>query len=224
LKIVKKAISKKGKKEFEIVEEKENSVILMDLKTREEKEIKLSTLDVSYDVIIVPDEIIDFELPVDIEEDEEEIIPMKVEKKARKLSKDDQVLVSNYIAGTTYISNPLTFEKVVLEGFGDTAEVSFGTLEYIRKTRGVKPFQKYVYIMDKDAISQLNLDYTKMKSPSEFKDLMKEDLQNIIRFIDNAPEPVIKSFREYVISKIRSGEIDSFTKVKVLSEKLGFEA
>lgn len=223
---MKKAISKKGKKEYEIVEEKDDSVVLMDLESREEKEIKKSTLNTSYDIKEVEDQEIDFSEIEEVEIVEEKVVKeIKQEvKQVKKYSKDDMIPVSNYTSGTAIISNPLTFEKVILEGFGDIVEVTYGTLDYIRRSKGTKPFQKYIYIMDEVAVKQLNLDYSKMKSPNEFSDLIKNDSKVILEFIDSAPDSVVKSFKEFVISKVNSGEIDSFVKVKLLSEKLGFEA
>lgn len=228
---MKKAISKKGKKEYEIVEEKDDSVVLMDLESREEKEIKKSTLNTSYDIEEVEDQEIDFSDVEEVEIVEEKVIKeVKKEevkmttKQTKKYTKDDMIPVSNYTSGKAFISNPLTFEKVILEGFGDIVEVTYGTLDYIRRSKGVKPFQKYIYIMDEDAVKQLNLDYSGMKSPNEFSDLVQSDVKVILAFIDSAPDSVVKSFKEFVISKVNSGEIDSFVKVKLLSEKLGFEA
>lgn len=150
-------------------------------------------------------------------------VAKKEAPKPVKLEEEDMVLVASYATGRTQLINSeKPYDETYWEKFGLVEEVRFGTLERLRRKNGTDTFTKFIYVLDEQAVKQLNLTkvYEEFKAPTELVKVFELPLEDIIKFIENAGKNLQPVLREILISKIQNKEnINAFNLIAI-AEKL----
>lgn len=147
-------------------------------------------------------------------------------KKVVKIDDETMIAVASFASGTTNFKNQSEpYDSYVFDGFGAIEDVRFGSLRDLRRKKGEAPFQKFLYVLDVDAVKALGLDKTYEKI-GKLEDLIKiydTDLQTVLNFIEKANDSVKEVLVQIFFNKIERRESIDLFEARAIADKLGIE-
>ncbi len=151
----------------------------------------------------------------------------KVEvKKPVVFDDDDLVTVFNYFNGTLNLrsKDPTEYDEYVFEGFMDEQDVRYGFLRSLVRTKSKALTIPRIYIGDEDVIKSLKLDrvYKNLFNPKDLDELFKKPVEDLTNIIDKADRNMKSVLRDIALAKIQNKQLNNYSAIKILSEKLNF--
>jgi hypothetical protein len=151
----------------------------------------------------------------------------KVEKvEPRVFDDDDLITVFSYFNGTLHLTSRDVneYDNYVFEGFMDEQEVRYGFLRSLKRTKNKALSIPRIYIADDEAIESLKLTklYDGLFNPKDLEKIFNKPLDEIVNIVDKADRNVKGVLRDIALAKIQNKELNNYSVIKVLSEKLNF--
>lgn len=144
-------------------------------------------------------------------------------KKKKRFTKDDEITVMNYTAGTLFYLNPRTQQEWKMVGFGATETMTYDELVTMKSSQPAFLKEPYLFVMDDDAIEQLSLKetYKKILSPDKLDSFYtKMTNSQMEKFLDNATESMKELILNLTREKIRNYEFGDLFKIQLIENKL----
>jgi hypothetical protein len=160
---------------------------------------------------------------INIEESSEDIVETKKLKREVKMS--DEVLIMNNTSGQLVIVSTSTRRQWILKEYGKKARMTVSDIIDITSDQSNIFEEGWALILDDDVVNYLNYDelYKNLISAEKMANLFELSNKELDVILPNLPSSLKIDFARLVKQKIKSGAIDSRTKIATFQNHLKFE-
>ena len=160
---------------------------------------------------------------INIDESSEDIV--ETVKLKREVKMTDEVLIMNNTSGQLVIVSTSTRRQWVLKEYGKKARMTVSDIIDITSDQAIIFEEGWALILDEDVVNYLNYDelYGNLLSAEKMSNLFILSIKELELILPNLPQSLKMDFARLVKQKIKSGEIDSRSKINAFKKHLKFE-
>lgn len=145
------------------------------------------------------------------------------EPASRRYEAGDMIACRSVKNGVVRYVGKKTGDLYEWSGYGDVTNVAYGDLLSLKASKSGFLYKPWIIIMDEDAIEQLNLTdlystFVEYEDVEEFLELPSDKFR--IKLM-NAPDGFKDTTARTAAAQIRSGQLDSVIKIKIIDDVLG---
>lgn len=162
-----------------------------------------------------------------------EITPVKEDKVTTVLPKEkksfsasDGIMCKSITGGTVIMIGIKSKITYTWESYGDETEVEYDDLVAAIRSNKDQILKPWIIVLDEDFIAlypKLNQLYEKVLSVDELYDVFNMNNEKFRKFISDIPSGVRESIKSLAADMIRTGKLDSVSKIKIMDEVFGSE-
>ena len=160
---------------------------------------------------------------INIEESSDEII--ETVKLKREVKMTDEVLIMNNTSGQLVIVSTSTRRQWILKEYGKRARMQVSDIIDITSDQAIIFEEGWALILDDDVVNYLNYNeiYETLLNAEQMANLFTLTTKELDTLLPNLPTTLKMDFARLVKQKIKSGDIDSRTKINAFKKHLKFD-
>lgn len=156
---------------------------------------------------------------------EEKVVTALPEKK-KEFKASDGIMCKSITGGTVCMNGIKSGIVYTWESYGDETEVEYDDLVAAIRSNKDQILKPWIIVLDEDFLSyypKLNQLYEKILSVDELYDVFSMNNDKFKKFISDIPTGVKDSIKSLAADMIRTGKLDSVSKIRIMDEVFGSE-
>lgn len=153
------------------------------------------------------------------EEPVEQLVPQKKEKK--KFQQHDLIMCRSVVDGGLFLEGSKTKQLYQWNDYGDESEVEYRDLVAEVRVKSNFVFAPWFIVEDDDFVEefpQLKQFYSQYLNIKDLREILDLPVNQMAKKIQELPKSTKDSIRNLAASMVKSGAIDSVSKIKKLDE------
>ena len=163
---------------------------------------------------------------VKVDEEDEKKVPEPKLIPKKKFTQNDLVLCKSVTLGGLSLTGAKSKEYYRWEAYGDEAEVEFGDLQSLVRSKSSYIFGPMFVIEDQDVIDEfpeVKKFYEESYTVQDLEGVLDLDVDSMIKTMNTLPKRALTTLKSIASTQVSNGRLDSVKKIRALDDFFGTE-